>query len=193
MKEEMQGDLPDIKLDEKEHLREAASLDGFSWTAGGPSETETGKPHRKFRIPLIGSCVLVAVLVSGLAVSLLLPGSSTPRPQPVRKLPSLQGAVPFETATLQEFLIPFKDQGGKERIFVCAIALEMKPESRRSFNEKALSVRKILYEELRNYSRENSSLLHDRNGLKDALIPVLNKQLGESRVSGLYFTKFILL
>ncbi len=193
MKEKLQGDLPDIKLDEKEHLREAASLDASSLTAGGLPETETGKPHRKLRILLLGSCVLVAVLVSGLAVFLMLPGSSTPPPQPARKLPSVQGAALLETATLEEFLIPFKDQGGKERIFVCAIALEMKPESRRSFNGKALSVRKLLYEELRNYSRENASLLHDRNRLKDAMIPVLNKQLGGSRVSGLYFIKFMFL
>lgn len=193
MKQELQGDLPDIKLDEKEHLIEAAFLDASSLTAGGPPDTEAGKPQRKLRILLIGGCVLVAVLVSAVAVSLMLPGSSTSPPQHARRLTPVQGAVPLETATLQEFLIPFKDQGGKERIFVCAIALEMKPDSRRSFNDEALSVRKLLYEELRNYTRENSSLLHDRNRLKDALIPVLNKQLGGSRVYGLYFTKFTFL
>ena len=98
-----------------------------------------------------------------------------------------------QLTTLGDFIINFTDGFGKEKIFVCALVLETSSDNKNLIKGNYLEIRKMIYKKLQKYSFENLSLFHDKKKLKDEISVEINKQLGIRIISGIYFTKFIIL
>ncbi|OPY07218.1 MAG: flagellar basal body-associated protein FliL [Syntrophus sp. PtaB.Bin001] len=94
---------------------------------------------------------------------------------------------------LQDFIINFKDVNGKERIFVCALALETISGNRFINKSNYFEIRKSIYKVLKNNSWENLSLIREKGRLKDELSSIINKQIGINFVTRVYFTKYYFL
>jgi flagellar basal body-associated protein FliL len=189
-----------IKEDSSDFSRHENDNCGEDYSTGESKQIRLAASREKFREPLEENkkkcsryCLAFVAFSSGIAFFLVDFHTLKFNNAPVENITPVQQPVKCKFASLQDFIINFKDGGGKEKIFVCALALEISPDHKLAFKDDHFDIRKMIYKKLLTCSRENTSFLQDRNRLRDFLFVELNQQLGGNIVTGIYFTKFMIL
>lgn len=185
--------ISDFSRHENENCGEDYSTGESNRSDSLPQEKNFGSRWKKSKKNAVGYCLAFVAFSSGIAFFLVDFHTLKFNNAPVENITPVQQPVKCKFASLQDFIINFKDGGGKEKIFVCALALEISPDHKLAFKDDHFDIRKMIYKKLLTCSRENTSFLQDRNRLRDFLFVELNQQLGGNIVTGIYFTKFMIL
>jgi len=192
MKQKVQIDVLDVSLYDRGKNGKVDSIDESASPDSLKKKNYWGTLWKSKRI-LFSSCLIIIFLFLGFTFFFTYQYPSRIKRASVNKVAHPSSLAQPKLATLQDFIVNFKDRNGKERIFICALALEISPDKKLLPKEGYFEVRKIIYKKLINYCVDNLSLIHDKNRLKDDISGEINKQLGGNIVSRIYFTKFVIL
>jgi len=192
MKQKVQIDVLDVSLYEEGNQGEEYSLidSALSDSLLRKKNILSGRKSKKILI----CCLIVIVLTSLVTWFFLNPYPAKLEQVQVKKMTPVQRcSIRSKFLSLNDFIVNFEDGNGKEKIFVCAMALEVSSDNKLLFKEDHLDVRRIIFKKLKQYSLENRSLIYDKNKLRDVLSTEINQQMRENIVSEIYFTKFLIM
>ncbi len=189
MKQKVQIDVLDVSLFER-----ANDLDS---TDESPSGTPPGKsPGAKWPTSkkiLIGLClILVSVSLAAALYFFFLP-SKNPEGHAIKRQALAVQQDRERFAALQNIIISFKDQSGRDRLLVCSLVLDAGSEHRFLSRQQVVDLRKFVYKIVQEKRTKDPAAMRDKNKLKDHIILEMNQRFGNRFSSGIYFTKFVIL
>jgi len=177
MKQKVQIDVLDVTLYDRGLNGEVDSIEESASPDLPEKKNNDGKWWKSKRI-IFSSCLIIILLFLGFTFYFTYQYTSIIKRTPANKVVHTSSPAQPKLASLKEFIVNFKDSNGKEKIFICALALEISPDKKLLLKEDYFDVRKIIYKKLIKYSLENLSLIRDKNRLKDDISAEINKQLG---------------
>lgn len=132
------------------------------------------------------ACLLLTLCASGRSAGDTLEQESASRDFEER---ALHGTISEEEGFEQfdDFIVCLKDGCKRDRISVCAAAVQLNRGMR--LPEEKAALRKVIYKTL----QERSEAAEIGKGLREEIKLRLNGYMGEERVRNVYFTKFVVL
>ena len=97
------------------------------------------------------------------------------------------------TVYFKDFIIDLKDSGGKSKILVCDVAIEISENQDAAQLVNNKDVRSIIYLAAKGKSAVALRSLDERKRLKDEMTSELVKMLGEGVIKNLYFINYLIM
>ena len=97
------------------------------------------------------------------------------------------------TIYFKDFIIDLKDAGGKSKLLVCDVAIDISENENTAQLVNSNDVRKIIYLAAKGKSAVALRSLEERKRLKNEMAKELEKMLGQDIVKNVYFTNYLIM
>lgn len=189
MKQKVQIDVLDVSLFER-----ANDLDSSGESpSGDPPEGSPGGKWPTSKKILIGLCLILVSASLTAALFIFAWPTKKPDGHAIGRQALSTQQDRERSAALQDMIISFKDHSGKDRLLVCSLVLDAGSDDRFLSRQQVVDLRKFVYKIVLEKQTKDPAAMRDKNRLKDHIVQEMNQRFGNRFLSGIYFTKFVIL
>ncbi|SEM35495.1 Flagellar basal body-associated protein FliL [Syntrophus gentianae] len=194
MKQKVQIDVLDVSLFDRDSDSEEKDSPGESSSLDPLDHQKNGNRWWKSKKTLLASCLAFFSASSIIIAFFILEFHQTkPKGNTVKKVPSPIYRNQQRFASLQDFVINFKDHNGKDRFCSCSLTLEAGPNDLPASEKDVIDLRKVLYKIFQQKKINELLVIRDKKALKDEISFEVQQQLGRKFLYKIFFTKFVIL